>query len=168
MALTPFSWTPGTGLNDPAAFPPKDTGVRARFQTLLDQVKTYFNVDVATELASMSKSFVGSFIRDMSLADGTQVITGVGFKPSKIIAFVNMDGFNYASWGFQANTIGNSLMEASNTYYTGLGAPIWMLPGSGLTYKGTITTWGTDGFTITWTKTGATSGYSKVVFLALP
>lgn len=105
-----------------------------------------------------------SFTRDISTANGTQAVTGVGFKPSHAIFITAV-----ASTPSDLSSIGidNSTIQAALTNYNNINAGQWYLNtggsvvvtlSSGNIYSGKVTTWGADGCTITWVKTGSPTG----------
>lgn len=119
---------------------------------------------------------VGSFTRDMTLASGTQAVTGVGFKPRAVIFLANVNNTGQASIGVGAlpNTatgpIGsvslNSRTAASaGTWSTNSGTVFAYQSGSAY-YNGAIYDMDSDGFTMSWTKTGSTTGTLEVNYIA--
>lgn len=114
---------------------------------------------------------VGSFTRDVSLATGTQAITGVGFKPSAIVFLTSGQGAgNIASWGFddrvvhehvsvQGNQLDNYYQDTSNSIVYGVNISVDY-------YLGVIATLDNDGFTIQWTKVGNPTGTAYVKYMA--
>lgn len=113
---------------------------------------------------------IGTFTRDTSLASGTQAITGVGFKPSHVIFLANTFNTPEASVGFDSGTIAYELdsygaVVAGNWLIHSFGS-IFLLQGDSIFYSGRISSFDTDGFTITWTKTGAKTGTGTIAYLA--
>lgn len=114
--------------------------------------------------------FVQTISRDISLASGTQVVGGVGFRPSMVIFFVNQPGTSKASWGlddgsnpqaiYDTNATGADEYEAAGTY------AIRVIQGGGNSYFGNVSTFDADGFTIAWTKSASPSGSIQVKFVA--
>jgi len=110
---------------------------------------------------------IGSFTRDMSLASGTQAITGVGFQP-KVVWFISAlgtrlsngydDGSSCVCQWFLFGFTGNAgiLTSFSIVYYVD----------STTKYEGKIQSMDSDGFTISWTKTGSPTGTLTVGYLA--
>jgi hypothetical protein len=109
----------------------------------------------------------------MSLASGNQAITGAGFKPRAIFAFATAspgsagaqqsvgmasDGTPIANavWANAAN------IAASNTVIT-LTQCIQIIDGGGQQYAGAVASFDADGFTLTWTRTGAKTGTLTVL-----
>ena len=121
---------------------------------------------------SVTTSKIGSFIRDISTASGTQNVTGLGFQPTLVSFFTSTATASaIASWGFDNNiTYGsmfNNHASVVDTFaYTGSYSIFCQLGGSG-SYGGVITTLGADGFTITWTKSGSPTGNITVLYSAI-
>jgi len=122
----------------------------------------------APEWANGMKS--GATSIDSATASGTQAITGVGFKPSYVIFQLGGGATAEMSLGFDNgtsyyctydnHTITADSWERSSTY------SIAAVQGSGITYTGLISSLDADGFTITWTKTGAKTGTIYLRYLA--
>ena len=120
---------------------------------------------------------IGSFSRDTSLASGDQPVAGVGFQPSVIIFLSCQDtAVGESSIGFDIGTAGYALIDYHNitgsAWATGGGTAanavsIRSYEVVGKVYSGYITTLGSDGFTITWTRTGTPTGTLTIYYLAL-
>lgn len=115
---------------------------------------------------------IGTFTRDTSLATGTQSITGVGFKPRLVFfLFGSSSGGNSGSVGFDNVTNAGSLSNANSvtagTWAVNASSSIIDTVGVGVTYTGNIQSMDSDGFTISWVKTGAPSGTLTGVYCAL-
>lgn len=114
---------------------------------------------------------VGSFTIDTTTASGTQAITGVGFTPRAGYFFACQDGaVGEMSLGISdANThksIGDDHNILADTYNSEVAA-IADREAAGDLYKGQPSSWDSDGFTITWTKTGTPSGTLTVLYLVI-
>lgn len=123
---------------------------------------THAQIDAFLE----THSFVGLFTRDVSTASGTQAITGVGFQPSAVIFFASVDGSAVASWGLAKNITRHIATYNGPTVYTLSTQCIGIYISAGNFNQGDVTTWGADGFTITWTKGGSPTGVATVNFMA--
>lgn len=123
-----------------------------------------------TGLKGISKK-VGSFTRDVSTASGTQAITGVGFKPKAIMVVSAISGgASRGSIGYADGSAAGCLYNAHNTSANQWGPAtnmIFLDSGGGANYKGDISSFDADGFTINWTKTGSPVGTAVCYFLAL-
>ena len=121
--------------------------------------------------------FYGEFSKNTADATGTEtVVSGLDFTVRAIIFFAGVhDVVGRASWGLATSTDQGALVDATaavaGKYYnpqsiTGNQAIAWD-QGSANHYEGTVSTFGTDGFTITWTKTNSPSGTGNVMYMAI-
>jgi hypothetical protein len=132
----------------------------------------YGDMTIQDQAGILPASAVGFFTRDMTLAAGTQAITGVGFLPNSIIFFANVQTTTYISLGMDndgraANVAKNSL----GVNWEGGGGAAWtetihLSSGSGTHYYGYIATFDSDGFTVQWTKSGAPTGTARMQYMA--
>jgi hypothetical protein len=117
---------------------------------------------------------VGAFTRDMDLISGTVAITGVGFKPHKVIfiAVTDATGGNRVSIGMTDYTVDYSIFNAVD----GLDGGAWSLDSSHCIrmqvsatyyYQGNVDVFGSDGFTMNWTQGSTPTGIMTVFYLAL-
>ncbi len=133
-----------------------DTNVLARLPKGAANTHLLMNAGAtAPEYANPIK--LVNFSRDTATASGTQAITGVGFKPNYVIFFVSYFGGASSTVGFDNGT------DHTQIYYLGSFVVAYgqsILVGSDVGNYNTayITTIGTDGFTLTWTKTGSPTG----------
>ena len=123
-----------------------------------------------TGLTAFSRK-IGSFTRNTSLAGGTQAVTGVGFQPQIILFLANQDASNEISFGFTDGTNKGCIARSAsaNLYYVSTSYSIRDIEASGMTtatYEGAVSM-DSDGFTVTWTKTGTPTGTLTVLYLAL-
>ena len=119
---------------------------------------------------------IGTFTRDISTADGTQAVTGVGFQPTHIIFKGNVNavagGFSVgfddgtarrtsAADGSNASTFidGHSTYDISILCRDVAGV-------SGASYEGKASSLDADGFTITWNKINSPTGSLVVYYMA--
>ena len=128
--------------------------------------------DVTTqdEAVLLPSSFQGSFSRVLTVASGTQAITGVGFKPSSIIFLAVRDNSDGASWGFSDANLNDSGFGDRGGFVAGTWAfsasAISFVDAGPVTYAGNVSSIDIDGFTINWVKTGATTGTFQIRYLA--
>jgi len=116
-----------------------------------------------------AESFIGVFTRDMTLASGSQGVTGVGFTPKYVIFLGVRQGTQEVSWGFDNN------LGQSSTFNDGSGGNLWVSTASlsvvleigALSYRCQIDSFDVDGFTVGWTRIGAKTGTATVRFMAL-
>lgn len=108
-----------------------------------------------------------NFSRAMNTATGTQAITGVGFTPTVVIFFSNNDATYQFSWGMDNVTLPQCIYQSGATGSSSGGASIALLDGAGNNQTAKITSLDADGFTLTWTKTGAPAGTAFIYALCL-
>ena len=118
-----------------------------------------------------TKVKVGSFTRDLTTASGAQAITGVGFTPKAVIIIGAIDGANSMNVGFMDGLTGAGFatddIDTSHKYNTETAIVIQMRPGSSNYQTAVFTSYGTDGFTVTWTKTNSPTGTATLLYLAI-
>lgn len=110
----------------------------------------------------------GTFTRDLSLASGTQAVTGVGFTPqsARFIFAVNTDVRH--GMGFSVGTAHRCITVTTGPV-AGVTASnsIYVTDASGSNYVvGYVSSWDASGFTITWTKVGSPTGTLTIYFEA--
>lgn len=112
---------------------------------------------------------VGNFTRDTSTASGTQAVTGVGFQPRAVIFLANQSGTKEMSVGVDDGTTKGCVYQQTTAGNFGVNAnAIVADESSGVNnYIGSISSLDSDGFTISWTKTGSPTGTLSVYYLAL-
>lgn len=112
---------------------------------------------------------VGSFAKDTADASGNQSITGVGFKPKGILIFSMVLGTTQVSWGMSDGTdsrgVYNDDATSDGTYTFSGSMCITASQGGAVYYEGAISSFDSDGFTLSWTKTGAKVGNLTVMYL---
>lgn len=121
---------------------------------------------------STARTFIGDVTRDNTLANGTQAATGIGFRPTFVIVFaVNASIIASGSVGAGNGTLGRAIFFNSG----GTATSKWVDDDStirnqqtaGNIQEGNITSMDTDGFTITWAKTGTPTSSTLVRFMAI-
>lgn len=119
-------------------------------------------MDSTTRLASK----VIAFTRDASAASGDVAYTGVGFVPTSIIAVAGIEGTVPLCIGGADSAKAGKTVEQ---YYGGLVTKYDYLIGldvsSGNQQRAIVSTFDSDGFTLTWTKTGSPTGTINGFFL---
>jgi len=135
---------------------------------------TFLRGDNQWQAAGVSV-FYGEFTKDVSDATGTTtVVSSVGFTVKAIIFFTgDHNVLRRASWGLATSADQGALQtsEAEDAYYIpgGISANhsiTWAISGSAY-YDGAVTTFGSDGFTVTWNKTGSPTGVQNVIYMAI-
>lgn len=117
--------------------------------------KLFMNAAGTTvEWASGTK--IGTFTRAMDAVTGDVAYTGVGFKPSHLIFIAHLS--TSMSVGFDNGTLHYATVHyTTSTYSTMNVASLSMAEQAGKTQIAFIKTLDTDGFTLTWTRTGETA-----------
>jgi hypothetical protein len=112
---------------------------------------------------------IGTFARTLSDADGTQAISGIGFKPSHVIFLGAIDDSKTYSIGFDDGTsrlaVYSNDYNIADTWGAGTTISIELINVSGESHA-TITTLGSDGFTLTWVKSGSSTGVAELHYIA--
>lgn len=113
---------------------------------------------------------IGTFTRDISVASGTQAITGLGFQPSSVIFFANIPDTATMSVGLDDGTnhykVTNEHGATATLWYSGSADSITLILTGANYYTGLISALGADGFTVTWTKTGSPTGTANIYYMA--
>jgi len=126
---------------------------------------------VSDLLESNAVTFIGTFTRDNTVADGTQAITGVGFQPTYIIFLANVASAAPASWGFgdSAASVGlsNRHAESPNEYETRTLDVIHSRTATSVANAGRLQSLDSDGFTINWVKQNSPTGTTTARFIAI-
>lgn len=118
-----------------------------------------------------TKMVCGSFNYNTANASGsTSVVNTLTFQPKAVIFMGGLNGSSSVWVGMDDGTtpqnISNDFVDADNTWALspfGITAP--MQTGSGA--SGKITSFASNGFTVTWTKTGSPTGTIQVMYLAM-
>lgn len=110
---------------------------------------------------------IGNFTRDLTAATGDVSTTGVGFKPNLVIFFLNVNGqFQFSIYfAVSASSHGGVNTSAAGIFYSG-GYLRAYIDGSNY-HQAVLKTMDTDGFTLTWTKTGSPTGTATINYIAL-
>ena len=124
-----------------------------------------------TGIATGGNYAFGAFSR--SFSTGTSSITGLSFQPSGIIAWSGKQysgqgqsmGVQFAStmnnWGqYHSSTANEMCIECAN------GKPFQIYTTATDRHEGYVTTWNSDGFTITWSNSGNPGGTGRYLYLA--
>ena len=114
---------------------------------------------------------IGDSSRAGAVGSGVQVITGVGFEPSIIIITAAIDVGTEVAWSIGFGKVGQNMCiyrqhDNKVAHHTTM-CIYWFEAAAADAWTGYITAVGADGFSITWTKTGAPSNIG-IVFLCLP
>lgn len=114
---------------------------------------------------------VGAASRDVALATGLQVITGVGFRPTAIFIIGNMNANQPMSFGFSDGsahaTVFDNHLYIPNTYGI-LTTSIMVVQGTpGDQQLVALNSFDSDGFTLSWFRIGAPFGTFSFSYLAM-
>lgn len=134
------------------------------------------HVHMMTRPAGAYKTIkVGSFTRVLNLPSSSQSITGVGFKPTKLIFLSTTFGDDTASWGIGSSTAGQSggMVIGPDHWgpdvYVNTVQPIYLLTGPIPSYDYVhqpITSFDDDGFTIYWENVADPGGTGIIIYIA--
>lgn len=114
----------------------------------------------------------GSFSRDVSTATGTQEIDGLTFTPNFLIIFAGNTDLDVASFGATDGTtdicLSNIHNDTATHWRSETGIYIRYQTGNvgASEYLGAHSSFDSDGFTISWTKTGSPTGTLTGTFIA--
>ena len=115
---------------------------------------------------------VGSFTKDAS-SGGSQSIAGVGFKPATVLFLAVVNANPKASWGFSdssrnAGSIADDSATTADSYtYSSNCIDIRFGSAGSASMQAVVSSYDSDGFTLSWARTGSPSGTITVYYLAL-
>ena len=114
---------------------------------------------------------IGSFTRDMTAATGSVSYTGVGFTPKAVIFLSALSSQSITfSVGVDSGGagVGTIFTRGSASFITTPSFSIQLETLAGTDFQsGSITTFGTDGFTIAWVKTGSPTVTAQIIYMAM-
>jgi len=129
--------------------------------------------DLASGVGALSSQYV-SFTRNAASGAGTQAVSGVGFQPTAVLFLASIGGAGMASVGFEdSGREGDSLADrhliSADNFDVEVwnGDPINMVYASTVNYGANISSYDSDGFTLTWATRGSPSGTVKLRALCL-
>jgi hypothetical protein len=115
----------------------------------------------AANLIALGNSALSAMITktyNMTTASGTQTWTGLSFQPSLVILIGAIGATSSISWGFDNGTVPNSVNFTTVSYQTDTTHSIGIFTAAGVAQQAKITSFTSDGFVLTWTKTGSPTG----------
>lgn len=119
-------------------------------------------------LAAVLSSKIKKSTRLMTAASGDVAYTGIGFKPSVIIAFANIDASVYRCFGLCDSSKASSALYAySSSALADFNGLFAVSDGVNWAQNAIVKSFDDDGFTLTWTKIGSPSGSADLTFLCL-
>lgn len=115
------------------------------------------------------KSKVITATRDLTAASGNVSYTGVGFTPTAIVCFANIDNTGtsaYFSFGAvdSAKTEGG-LQYEHETAVRSTATLVYIQPAASNNQTAVVDSFDADGFTLTWTKANSPTGTAQLVFI---
>lgn len=136
---------------------------------------TQFSTDSSTLVATTAFVQANSVMktvsasRDISLASGTQAVSGLGFQPKFVMFNAALNTSPSISWGQDDGATPICLFNATASFSIGVqgGSSIFIQTSGGNNYAGKITSFNTDGFVITWTKAGTPTGTAFIQLTAM-
>lgn len=115
-----------------------------------------------------TRSKVIASTRDLTAATGTVAYTGVGFRPSKVIAFgavlFSIGSFGFGDSALAARCIHNT--GGGTTFYASVALMLFETASNNYQVAG-ISSYDSDGFTLSWTKVNTPTGTASLYFLCL-
>jgi hypothetical protein len=130
---------------------------------------TTFKVWIKKKAGALT-TFGGSFTRLLTAATGSQVITGVGFRPKRVrfyMASPTAGSFPHNSVGEDNGTLAACVYDSSTmTAATNAvdGSNSIHAQGASGSQVGKISAFSDDGFTISWTLTGSGPAFTATIF----
>jgi len=145
------------------------SGVLARLAKGTANFKMFMNAaGTAPEWAAGSK--IVKTTHDISVT-GEQAITGFGFKPGLCFILAVVNSTSLVSFGFDdgtdADCLSDMYAQVANQWTYGDGDSIKLIMTTGARAQAHITTLGSDGITLTWTKIGSPTGEAQIFIAAL-
>ena len=111
---------------------------------------------------------VGAFTRDVSAASGSVAYTGVGFSPRALLFSFSRPGSTSVGWGYATpSNVGNTACYGANVWITDSTYCMRAYTDAANAQAAAVASWDSDGFTLTWTKTGTLSGIIDVTYFAI-
>jgi len=115
---------------------------------------------------------VGSFTRNTALASGDQVVGGVGFEPKAVYFFNAQDSVvGEMSLGMDDGIGHKCITDRHNVvpdqWDRAAGSSILVYEAGATLYYGHVSSFSSDGFTISWVRGGAPSGTLTIIYLAI-
>lgn len=144
----------------------------ALVQVLNDFAKiiTTMAQNVYDDLNRVGMSKALNFNYNLTNASGNQSYHGFGFMPRAVIIVAGLDGAKAASWGFSDGLRHLNLESEAITATDQIGMDganiLNLLQAAGASQKAFVKSFDSDGFTLSWTKTGSPTGTVSLYCLA--
>ena len=129
------------------------------------------DITIQDEAVLLPNIFIGNFSRDITIASGTQSITGVGFRPQAIQFLSALSGtVPSISAGFDNLTASIGQYNNDNSDPADINVDIanslFVFSSFNNAYFGPVQSFDVDGFTIDWTKFNSPTGTFLTGFMA--
>ena len=147
------------------AFKPTDLNITGQ----AEEDFLLFSSGVWKSLGGTELKKVGNFTRDNTLADGSQEITGVGFRPSSVIFIAAVVSTGAVSIAITDGTTTQNILnkhEESANQWSFQQRVVSMFTGISIGNGAIFSSFTSDGFIINWNKQGSPTGTSTVSFIA--
>ena len=110
--------------------------------------------DGTHKVSEITEYAILTLTRDMTASSGDVAYTGAGFQPRQVMFFAAVSGIPTASWGDDDGTDTKCTNQLSTgNMSSNASASIDLENNAGESQTAIIKTLGSDGFTLTWTKT---------------
>lgn len=111
--------------------------------------------------------YIGTFDRDETTSSGTSTITGVGFTP-RFIYFFGANATSQRNYhGFSDGTKHYAMHSFDGTQYMDTDSTVCIRSNKNTNLNTATCAFNSDGFVLTWTKTGSPTGTLTSYFLAI-
>jgi hypothetical protein len=122
------------------------------------------NTDGTHKLTEITEYAILTVTRNMTAASGNVSTTGAGFTPRQVMFFAGVASNKTASWGSDDGTS----QVCTNQLYTedmssNTSSSIDLETASGARQEAVVNSLDSDGFTLTWTKTGSPTGTATII-----
>lgn len=139
---------------------PDSPDVDENIATSIERVKDNLEYLDGSATALISSKTVLSTGINMATRSGAVAVSGVGFQPSAVIIYCCDRSANSASWGFATSATSMSCMyqDYISDIHTSATEILHLDQDVGKSQGAVLTSYGVDGATFTWTKTGLPVG----------
>ncbi len=107
---------------------------------------------------------VGSITREMDAGNGVVAYTGVGFKPTSIIFIGVVNESTVATYGFTDASSGGAVVPHGTNWTLNASAIYLVYSGSAGDQYAVLTSFDSNGFTLTWTKDGSPASNTATIY----
>ena len=161
MALTGANLAIGSDADGDMYY--RASSVLARLAKSTANFKLFMNAGAtAPEWANGIK--IGTFTRAMDAATGDVAYTGVGFKPSHVVFLTRVETASMVIGVDDGTNHYCVAIYLTSVYFNSSAHSLYAIEAVGKTQRGIIKTLDADGFTLTWTREGATASANATVY----